>query len=126
MGNSSDRVSSESDLAIEDAFDPPMGRARPPQYIDLDIIRNADDLMAIISQRRSSGVITFAIFKEFDRDRRRERTSFVAQSLAESYRDILDITIRRMAEIQSSPEILESLLKKAGVSPVVQDRRGRR
>ncbi len=95
----------------------------PPQYVDLEHLRNADDLMSIISMRRANGVITFAIFKEFLRDGRRERTTFVAESLSGSYRDLLDITIKRIGEIKDSPDLLRELQIKAGVSP---DRRSRR
>jgi hypothetical protein len=121
MGKSSERVSRRNDLAIDpDDIDlaTTVGIRSPrgprPQYVDLDVLKNADDLMAIISQRQSNGVITFAIFKEFDRDGRRERTTFVAESLAESYKDLLDITITRIKKIKADPQLMKELYEKAG------------
>lgn len=103
------------DLAIDDVFDRP-GAAPgvpPAPYLDLEVLRNADSLIAIISQRRANGVITFALFKEFERDLRRDRTSFVAAEMGESFRGLLEITLKRIAAIKADPALLEKLQREA-------------
>lgn len=114
------RASSPSDLEIDDdlAAPKPLASSSPPrQYIDLDILRNSDDIVAIISQRRSNGVLTFAIFKEFERDRRPERTSFVAESLIPSYIAMANLVEKRIHEIRSTPNLLAKLQRAAGYDP---------
>ncbi len=73
----------------------------PPQaYTDIDTLRSADGIIAIISQRRATGVLTFGIFKEFDRDGQTERTAFVPENLAISYQEMVEKVIERIAEIK--------------------------
>ncbi len=121
------------DLAIDpvdvSALGIPEGRSSPPsQYLDLDTIRNADDLMSVISQRRSNGVITVAFFKVFVRDKREERTSFVASELEQAFKELVDITFERIAEIKTNPSLLRELQLAAGgeIIPEGGERRGTR
>ena|SRR5688572_33461240 len=69
-------------------------------FVDLDRIEDANGLLAIISQRKSNGVLTFAIFKTFERDGERQRTSFIPKQMADAYRQILDLTVERMQQIE--------------------------
>ncbi len=96
--------------------------AVPPMYIDLDTLENSEGLIAIISQRRSNGVITFAMFKSFQRDGK-ERTSFISETLRPSYLELQKLAFERIDAIKSDPELLASLQKRAGFEPA--PRRGR-
>jgi hypothetical protein len=89
------------------------GRAAPPQYIDLDKLKNADGVVAIISQRLTNGVITFALFKEFVRDGREERTSFIAESLRPAYESMVKLVFDRIDDIRDDPKLLETLQRSA-------------
>jgi hypothetical protein len=71
-------------------------------FKDLDKLKNADGLVAIISQRLTNNMITFAIFKEFERDGQIQRTSFVPEVLAKSYLDLATMAVERIAEIRKS------------------------
>lgn len=93
----------------------PSPRGSPPMYVDIDKLKNSDDLVAIISQRRANGVITFAVFKEFERDRRAERTSFIAESLGQSYLDLVKLALERIAKIKNDQPLLKQLVAKAYV-----------
>jgi len=104
--------------------DDPPRPAVQPMYIDLDKLENSDRLVAIISQRRANGVITFAVFKEFDRDGHVERTSFIADTLRASYLSMVNLAIERIDQIKGDPELLSSLHKAAGFTPT--PRRGTR
>jgi len=87
-------------------------------YVDLDTLKNADGLVAIISQRTSNGMLTFAIFKEFDRDGAVERTSFISANLTQSYLDMVKLTLERVQEIHADPKLLAQLRAAAGVESV--------
>lgn len=89
------------------------GRAAPPQYIDLDKLKNADGIVAIISQRLSNGVITFALFKEFVRDGREERTSFISESLRPAFQSMVGLVFERIDEVRGDGKLLESLQQAA-------------
>jgi hypothetical protein len=70
-------------------------------FNDLDCLKNADGIIAIISQRRSTGVITIAVMKEFERDGIIERTQFISENLFESYQDMLQRAIDRVRAIRA-------------------------
>jgi hypothetical protein len=82
---------SRSSTAAALEVDEPSRSGPPPAYTDLAKLRNAEGLVAIISRRRSTGVITFAVMKEFERDGRVENTSFVPENLHGSYVDLLNL-----------------------------------
>lgn len=63
------------------------------------MLRSSDGIVAIISQRRSSGLFTFGIFKAFERDGRFERSSFVPEHMVESYLDMVTLVRTRIAEL---------------------------
>ncbi len=92
---------------------PPSGSS-PPQYVDIDKLENAERIVAVISIRRNNGVITFALFKEFDRDGRIERTSFVPETLGPAYLQMVQLTIARIAAVKADPELLARLVAAAG------------
>lgn len=92
------------------------------QYIDLEKLVDANGIGAIISQRRGNGVITFKLFKEFDRDNRKEQTSFVPNSLIKPYKAMVEIVERRILELEANPKLLADLQAKAGGGPVRERR----
>jgi hypothetical protein len=73
----------------------------PKNYVDLDRLKNADGLVSIISMRRATRVITFGLFREFERDGAMERTQFVPEQLSESYLKLVQLTIKRIQEIRA-------------------------
>lgn len=68
----------------------------------MDRLRNAVNIVAVISQRPRSGVLTFAIFREFERDGRTERSSFVPEDLIGAYQEMVTLTQERMKELRLS------------------------
>jgi hypothetical protein len=89
--------------------DLPRRSGPPPQYLDLEKLKNADGIVAIISQRLANRVITFAFFKEFERDNRFERTSFIADSLRPSYLAMVKMACERMDEIAKNESVMQKL-----------------
>jgi hypothetical protein len=87
--------------------------APPPQYLDLDRLRNADGIIAIISQRLANRAITFALFKEFERDNRVERTSFIASTLRESYVSMVGLVFERIEKLHTDTRLMEQLQRDA-------------
>ena len=78
------------------------GGGRPSTFVEVDKLKNADGLVAIISKRRSNGTYTFGIFKEFDRDGGTERTAFIPELLFASYRALVDLAIERVSRLRAS------------------------
>lgn len=77
--------------------------SRGDKYKELDRIEDATGLVGIISQRVESGVITFAIVREFElRDKPGEvgKTGFVPEHLIEEYVAMVDKIRDRILEIR--------------------------
>lgn len=91
-----------SSSVVSSSPPPPTSRAG---YVDVDRLVNSDGITAVISQRRKTGVLTFAMFREYDSDDGRSRTSFVPQALGESYMQLLVLTIERMAALRVGGEL---------------------
>lgn len=70
-------------------------------FVDVDTLRDANGLVAIISQRRSNGSMTLGVFKEFERDGRTERTSFIPEPLFAAYNEICKLAQERIAKIHA-------------------------
>jgi hypothetical protein len=71
-------------------------------YEDLDRLETAEGLVSIISLRRSTGVITFAIFKEYTRDGALEKSTFIPETLINAYIDLARLTEKRILELRAS------------------------
>ncbi len=80
----------------------PMSRA---PFQDLDRLRNAYGMVGIISQRLSSGLLTFSIFREFERDGEIARTAFIPEDLAEVFLEFSGIVIARVREIRATKDL---------------------
>lgn len=117
-----------ADLAIDDTDlgVPPTSSGYHQPYVDLDTIRSSDDLVVIISQRRSNGMLTFGVFKEFVRDHRTDRTTFVSAELMPAYRAILKIAEERLEQIKTDPKLMRELQIKAIGEPIPVRARGAR
>lgn len=66
------------------------------KYKDVDRLENADGLVAVVSQRRSNGELTFAIFREFENEDGTAKTQFVPQRMGASYIDLVKLTMEAM------------------------------
>lgn len=81
---------------------PPKEVGSRQPFADVDTLRSSDGLKVIISQRRSNGVFTFGVFKEYSRDGETHQTGFIPESLGESYLHMVGLAIARIAEIKAS------------------------
>jgi hypothetical protein len=70
-------------------------------FDDIDTLRNADGIIAIISRRRATGAYTVAVMKEFERDGMHERTQFISENLFDSYQDMVQRAIERVRELRA-------------------------
>jgi hypothetical protein len=78
----------------------PESTMRAP-YQDIDKLRNAYGMVAIISQRLSNGMVTFSIFREFERDGEIARTAFIPEDLADVFLDFSKLVVERVREIRN-------------------------
>jgi hypothetical protein len=69
-------------------------------FQDVDRLKNTDGIVAVISQRSFDGQLTVAVFREFERDGKDCRTSFIPESLTQSFREMFERGVRRMAELK--------------------------
>lgn len=76
------------------------GTQRGGSFTELDVLRSADGLKAIISQRKSTGVITCAIVKEFQRDGETVTTGFIPESLMDDYITMAQLAKKRIEELR--------------------------
>lgn len=73
-----------------------------PSYQDVDRLVNSDGIVGVISQRSRNGVLTFAVWREFERDGHLERTQFVEERFAAAYIDMVQMVIARMKVLRAS------------------------
>ena len=69
-------------------------------FRELDVLRNAEGMKAVISQRISNGTITFAIVREFTRDGKVETTGFIPLQAIDAFADMLELVKKRCAELE--------------------------
>jgi hypothetical protein len=79
---------------------------RNSPYQDVDRLRTADNMVAVISQRRKGGELTFCIFREFERDGRTEHTAFIGETMTPQYLELAQLAIERMSELARDPSRL--------------------
>ncbi len=72
------------------------------KYEDVERLANVDGLVAVVSQRRKTGELTFAIFREFVGEDGPAKTQFVPERLGRSYLDLLKLTIEAMARMKAT------------------------
>lgn len=71
-------------------------------YDDLEEIADPDGIVAVISRRRSNGLLSIAMFKVFDRDGAREKTNFFNVRHFAAVRRVLDIVEQRVLALEAS------------------------
>jgi hypothetical protein len=78
------------------------------RYVDVDVLRNSHRLVAIFSQCRWDGKITFSIQREYDKynpdkpDRVESvKTAFVPEGLAESYADFTSLVLEHVKKLKA-------------------------
>jgi len=82
---------------------PPKGPpGSQPGFMDIARLNGEDGLVTVISQRSKDGGITFAMFREFDREGERERTSFVSSAMVQKYIDHATKTKQVLADIEGT------------------------
>lgn len=62
-------------------------------------------IKGIISQRKSNGVITFAIVREFERDGIAEWTSFFSEAQMPEFKQMLELVEKRIAALRKDPNV---------------------
>lgn len=73
-------------------------------YVDVDRMQSADGVTAIISQRRATGLFTFSIHREFERDGFMEKTFFITETGMESYLAMLTMVREKIAKLIADRE----------------------
>ncbi len=73
-----------------------------PGFMDIARLDGEDGLVTVISQRSKDGAITFAMFREFDRQGARDRTSFVLAEMVQKYIDHATKTKKALEDIRGS------------------------
>jgi len=71
-------------------------------YVDVDRLKSSDGLVAVISQRRANGEFTFTIFKEFLRDDEVQKTSFIPESMWDSFGRMVTLAQDTIRELKRS------------------------
>lgn len=69
-------------------------------YEDIDEISDPDGVIAVISRRRSNGVLSVGIFKTFERDGVQERTNFFGARHFAAVRRVLEAAEGRMTKLE--------------------------
>lgn len=64
--------------------------------MDVDELKDANGITAIISQRRKTGKLTFAIMRKFDEN----VTTFIPEELVDAYVAMAELAKKRMAELR--------------------------
>ncbi len=75
-------------------------------FVDVDRLMNSDKIVAIISQRRVSGILTVGFFREYERDGGVERTQFIPEGLLGSYAQMVQLAAERVVELKKDPSKL--------------------
>lgn len=69
-------------------------------FVDVDRLENADGIVAIISQRRRDGSLTFGIVREWMSDGAKKRGSFIPDRLHGSYASMVQLVGERIKELK--------------------------
>ena len=110
-----------------DSADPEEGQgASPaddgPNYVDVDKLHNSDRIVAVFSQRRWDGGLTFSIHREFDKKTTtgalvRSKTSFVPESLGESYVAHATLAVAHLEKLKAKRAAGKLPFPEGGVTP---------
>lgn len=78
------------------------GRGPRTGYDDIDEISDPDGVVALISKRRSNGALSLAIFRVYERDGEKEKTTFFSPKHIAAVRRVLDIAETKMAKLEDA------------------------
>lgn len=70
-------------------------------FADVAELHGADGIVAVISQRRKSGELTFGIFRRFGEN----RTTFIPEAMAEEFLKMYQSVLKRMVELKASGKL---------------------
>jgi len=93
---------SESKITTERFQVPQSPSGNYSAFVDIEKLRNAEGIIAIISQRRSNGTVTIAVMKEFERDGHMETTAFISETLFEAYQEMVALAVARVRELRET------------------------
>lgn len=91
-----------------------------PKFQDIDRLENSHGIVCVISQRKSSGVLTFGIWREYEVDQQTERTQFVPDYMADAYMDMVRQALERMAFFKANPDKLPFALPVGGARQLAE------
>jgi len=92
------------DLRIPDSFPPTKPASRG--FEDVERLTTADGIVAIISQKARDGSLTFGMHREFLRDGRMDRGSFIPEHMGASYLSMVGQALARMKVLREEEENL--------------------
>jgi hypothetical protein len=81
------------------------GPAANDKFVLLDTLVMANGLKGTISQRRSNGLITFSIVREFTRDGVVDWTTFIPEQDLPDYKLMLEMVQKRIGELRADPKV---------------------
>lgn len=61
-----------------------------PNYEEIEIVRDPDGVIAVITERKKDGAISFGIYREFERSGETARGSFLARRHLQAARRVLE------------------------------------
>lgn len=73
------------------------------------VLRNADGLTVLITKKRSSGVLSCGLFKEFERDGRTERSSFFQRRQINDAIELLKLAGEKMDKLVDEQKAAERI-----------------
>ena len=76
------------------------------RFRELDVLRSADGLVGVISQRIETGVITFMIMREFplSNSGQMQKTSFIPEHMSDAFIQMAGMLKERIAKIRREGE----------------------
>lgn len=72
----------------------------PPGFEDVDKLKNSSGIVAVISRRKSDGLLTFALFREWEGPHGEGRTAFQPEHNLAAYKKMVGLVESRLAELQ--------------------------
>lgn len=74
----------------------------PPGFEDVDKLKNSSGIVAVISRRKSDGLLTFALFREWQGNAGDQgRTAFQPEHNLAAYKQMVGLVESRLAELQA-------------------------
>ena len=83
-----------------------MSEVRSKKYVDEDVIKDVDGVVAVITRNTTTGKRSFGLFKEFDRDGdgEMERTALINERALDAVERLLPQLRKRLAELRAQDQ----------------------